>query len=134
MEQRAFSYQVMVYMNDLVRGEPVNIGVILWSSLFAKEGFKGGIFLTEEEIKRKCYQIVSAPDLLVLGIIIKKIQRQLSEPSNEFLDLMKKSPRADSKIQFTEPKGLLSEHPQMRLKWLFNEYVALPPVGNSTCR
>ena len=123
--QISCAYQVMTFVNDPDRGEPVNIGVILYSPV--PGGYKGCLFLTEEQIKKKCYQAILALDLFILGAIINEIQnRSRDHGVDSLIGLMQKSPMTRFKIQFTDPRGLLTEDPRAKLNWLFETYVALP--------
>lgn len=109
------------------REESVNIGVIVHSP----SGFKGGKFLTPEEIRRKCYQVIGDWDLKILESNIKQIQEvsNLSEDLSELEKLLQNN----YKVRFTQPRGGHTRNPQRKVGWLFETFVALP-VYNSTCR
>lgn len=109
-------YVVAKYLGDEIRGEPINIGIIIQSQKDKKSLSK---FITNYHRIR-----TGGEDVSILKQILEKIYQEISESSEK--DILDKIPsKYNGKIRFTEPRGTLAENMTNELSSLFERYISI---------
>ena len=119
--QRQCSYFMIRYVPDSVRGESINIGLMLYSSA---ERYLGCIFTTDfGRVKRFHAQA----DLKLLRALQEHFDSEIDAHEDHLEDYLKLLQNSLSNlIQITEPHPCFLEDPQAQIEELFFRYVGSP--------
>lgn len=130
-EERTFSFTVLRYVHDVVAGEFLNVGVVMYAPTDGILKMK-----TRESIKR-LRQAFPEIDLQAFRTTMKGIQRGISLLARDAgrgpftvgnLDARKHAlkvlPDEDSSFQWSPVGGGLTSDPQGTFDWLFNRFVS----------
>jgi hypothetical protein len=109
-------YLVVKYVEDDIRDEPINIGIILRSQNDRKTIFKFISCYRKLGIKRE--------EIVFIKKVLNKIHNKISE-SNDKDILNKISSKSIGKIKFTESRGLLTENLDREIISLFERYISI---------
>lgn len=113
-------YIVARYVEDDVRDEPINLGVILQSQRDYEVTFK---FITDYSYKALATSVNVNRSLLTQ--ILKNIENEISKSESQESILNELISKHSGKIRFTEPRGTLAEDLEEEMYSLFDRYVSI---------
>lgn len=112
------SYYVVHYVPDLVRGEPLNIGVFLHSP---SEGFLDCLFTNDFAGVRRIHP---QADVVFLRELQPHFEQQIKEYEQNLESLLEGMRESYSNlIQLSEPRPCLLANPQVEIRALFERHV-----------
>jgi hypothetical protein len=119
--ERTCQFYLLRYVPNIVRGEFVNLGVLLYdpgaNRLYAPRLL---------ENFRRVRRLHPWADLDVLAALEKKIEEEVPAQSDELPAYLDHLQQFSNVLEFTEPKAVLTADPAAELDRLFESYVAEP--------
>jgi hypothetical protein len=114
-------YIVARYIEDDIRNEPINLGIIVQSQEDYEVSFK---FITDYRFKSIASSVTVKKSLIT--DILKNIENEITGSQEQRAILDDLISRHAGKIRFSEPRGTLAEDLEDELYSLFNRYVSIP--------
>lgn len=123
-----YSYIVARFMNDVVKNEPVNIGIIVNDH---ETKTSCGKFVDLNKVKKR---VGSSFNTKILSSVIKELEGQCAPEHN----LEELSKAFNHKLQFTERRAVKNNTPADALQYAYNRYISIgvnpPPITMSKIR
>lgn len=119
-EERTYRFYLLRYMPDLVRGEFINIGVLLHDP--TGKGLYPPRLLQDFRRVRRLHPWA---DLAVLAGLQKQIEAEAAAPE-DVTGCLNRLEQSCNVVQITEPKAVLTGDPEAELDRLYETYVREP--------
>lgn len=119
--ERACQFSLLRFVPHIVRGEFVNIGVLLYDPV-EKRLWPPRLL----EDFRRVRRLHPWADLDVLGALEKQIEAETPAPAGPLPAYLDRLQQFSNALEFTEPKAVLTTDPEAELERLFETYVVEP--------
>lgn len=119
--ERACEFTLLRYVPNIVRGEFVNIGVLLYDPL-GNRLFPPRLL----EDFRRVRRLHPWADLDVLATLEKQIEAETPAPAGPLPAYLERLQQFSNALEFTEPKAVLTGDPEAELDRLYETYVVEP--------
>ena len=119
--ERACEFTLLRFVPNIVRGEFVNIGVLLYDPA-ANRLFPPRLL----EDFRRVRRLHPWADLDVLAALEKQIEAEAPAPAGPLPAYLQRLQQFSNALEFTEPKAVLTGDPEAELERLYDTYVVEP--------
>lgn len=119
--ERACRFYLLRYVPNIVRGEFVNIGVLLYDPTMNRL-FPPRLLENFRRVRR----LHPWADLNVLAALEKQIESEAPGHVEALSAYLERLQESSNVLEFTEPKAVLTADPEAELERLFDTYVAEP--------
>ena len=121
-DERACEFYLLRYVPNIVRGEFVNLGVLLYDA--QRQRLLPPRLL---ENFRRVRRLHPWADLDVLAGLERQIEAEAPQQNGTLRAYLERLQQYSNVLEFSEPKAVLTPDPEAELERLFDTYVAEPP-------
>ena len=120
-DERACEFYLLRYVPNIVRGEFVNLGVLVYDS-------QAGRLLPPKLLEdfRRVRKLHPWADLDVLAALERQIEAEAPQQNGALRTYLERLQQYSNVLEFSEPKAVLTADPEAELERLFETYVAEP--------
>jgi hypothetical protein len=119
--ERACEFYLLRYTPNIVRGEFVNLGVLLYDAQ-AQRLLAPRLLDNFRRIRR----LHPWADLDVLAALEKQIEEEAPKQNSTLRAYLERLQQYSNALEFSEPKAVLTDDPEAELERLYDTYVAEP--------
>lgn len=119
--ERTCQFYLLRYVPNIVRGEFINIGVLLHDPA-EKRLYPPRLLENFRRVRR----IHPWADLGVLAVLQQQIERETAEEESDVPRYLERLGQSSNALEITEPKAVLTTDPEAELDRLFDTYVHEP--------